>query len=224
MATHSSILAWRIPWTEEPGGLQPMGSQRVGHDWVTDTFTITLVVEWFVQILIALQYLHEKYFLHWALQAQNVFLTKAKHHQRGWIRDFLSAWEPLWRGWNTYWHIHEPWIVLKQTLKLEVWYLGYEMLCLWNGNPGSMLSMQRTWILWFIGLLKELPLMLKDYSPELIELIRTMLNKKPEERPSVRSIPETALHKAPNIFVFGAHKAPQKTKITLKMVTLNSSL
>ena len=32
MATHSSILAWRIPWTEEPGGLQFTGSQRVGHD------------------------------------------------------------------------------------------------------------------------------------------------------------------------------------------------
>ena len=33
MATHSSILAWRIPCTEEPGGLPPMGSHRVGHDW-----------------------------------------------------------------------------------------------------------------------------------------------------------------------------------------------
>ena len=33
MATHSSILAWRMPWTEEPGGLQSMGLQRVGHDW-----------------------------------------------------------------------------------------------------------------------------------------------------------------------------------------------
>ena len=32
MATHSSILGWRIPWTEEPGGLQSKGSQRVGHD------------------------------------------------------------------------------------------------------------------------------------------------------------------------------------------------
>ena len=32
MATHSSILAWVIPWTEEPGGLQSMGSQRAGHD------------------------------------------------------------------------------------------------------------------------------------------------------------------------------------------------
>ena len=32
MATHSSTLAWRIPWTEEPGGLQSMGSHRAGHD------------------------------------------------------------------------------------------------------------------------------------------------------------------------------------------------
>ena len=36
MATHSSILAWRIPRQGEPGGLQPMGSQRVGHDLATE--------------------------------------------------------------------------------------------------------------------------------------------------------------------------------------------
>ena len=41
MATHSSILAWRIPWTEEPGGLQSTGSQRVGHDYSNFTFTFT---------------------------------------------------------------------------------------------------------------------------------------------------------------------------------------
>ena len=35
MATHSSTLAWKIPWMEEPGGLQFMGSQRVRHNWVT---------------------------------------------------------------------------------------------------------------------------------------------------------------------------------------------
>ena len=39
MATHSSILAWRIPSTEKPGRLQAMGSQRVGHDCVTNTFS-----------------------------------------------------------------------------------------------------------------------------------------------------------------------------------------
>ena len=39
----SSILAWGIPWTEEPGGLQSMGSQRVRHDWETNTLTFTFI-------------------------------------------------------------------------------------------------------------------------------------------------------------------------------------
>ena len=41
MATHSSILVWRIPWTEEPGGLQSMRSQRLRHDWAMNTFNFT---------------------------------------------------------------------------------------------------------------------------------------------------------------------------------------
>ena len=40
MAAHSRILAWRIPWTEEPGRLQSMGSHRVKHDWATNTLTL----------------------------------------------------------------------------------------------------------------------------------------------------------------------------------------
>ena len=40
-ATHCSILAWRSQWTEEPGELQSMGLQRLGHGWVTSTFTFT---------------------------------------------------------------------------------------------------------------------------------------------------------------------------------------
>ena len=39
MATHSSILAWKIPWTEESGGLQSMGSQKVGHDCAANTLS-----------------------------------------------------------------------------------------------------------------------------------------------------------------------------------------
>ena len=39
VATYSSIVDWRIPQTEEPGGLQSTGLQRVGHDWATNTFT-----------------------------------------------------------------------------------------------------------------------------------------------------------------------------------------
>ena len=45
MATHSSILAWRIPWTEEPSRLQSMGSQRVRHDWATSLhFSLSLQI------------------------------------------------------------------------------------------------------------------------------------------------------------------------------------
>ena len=43
MATHSSTLAWKIPWTEEPGRLQSMGSQRVGHDWATSLSLFTFM-------------------------------------------------------------------------------------------------------------------------------------------------------------------------------------
>ena len=45
MAPHSSTLAWKIPWTEEPGGLQSMGSQRVGHDWAT-SLSLFIFIHW----------------------------------------------------------------------------------------------------------------------------------------------------------------------------------
>ena len=51
MATHSSVLAWRIPWMEEPGGLQSMGSQRVGHDRATSLSLSQIVRKWLGNIL-----------------------------------------------------------------------------------------------------------------------------------------------------------------------------
>ena len=48
MATHSSILAWKIPWTEEPGGLQSMGSQRVRHNSETNTLTFLFNIAGFL--------------------------------------------------------------------------------------------------------------------------------------------------------------------------------
>ena len=48
MATHSSILAWRIPWTEEPGRLRSMGLQRVRHNWASKTFTSINVTHFIV--------------------------------------------------------------------------------------------------------------------------------------------------------------------------------
>ena len=60
MAAHSSILAWRIPWTEESGGLQSMGLQRVGHDWVTNSFI-------YLEIAVTESYYHsfEKLYVNW---------------------------------------------------------------------------------------------------------------------------------------------------------------
>ena len=52
MATHSSILAWKIPRTEETSGLQSMGSQRVGHDWVTHTTTTGMLWPQVVRFLL----------------------------------------------------------------------------------------------------------------------------------------------------------------------------
>ena len=45
MATHSNILAWKFPWTEEPGRLQSMGLKRVGHNWVTEQAHHILVTQ-----------------------------------------------------------------------------------------------------------------------------------------------------------------------------------
>ena len=49
MAIHSSILAWWIPWTEEPGGLQSMGLQKVGHGWATNTHTLGELLQFWLQ-------------------------------------------------------------------------------------------------------------------------------------------------------------------------------
>ena len=56
MATHSSILAWRIPWTEEPDGLQPMGSQRVWHDWRTNTVNFYFKLKYNIVLISGVQH------------------------------------------------------------------------------------------------------------------------------------------------------------------------
>ena len=53
-ATHSSVLAWRIPWTEEPDVLQSKGSQRVGHDWSNSACTHTHLLYSFVLLFISI--------------------------------------------------------------------------------------------------------------------------------------------------------------------------
>ena len=67
LATHSCILAWRIPWTEGPDGLQILGSQRVGHDWVTNNFTFFHV------------YTHTHAYTYFCLSNIVIFLSLRKH-------------------------------------------------------------------------------------------------------------------------------------------------
>ena len=61
MATHSSIPASRIPWTEEPGGLQSMGSQRVRHDWATNAHGHLTSLNYLQKKWHSKKYLHEIY-------------------------------------------------------------------------------------------------------------------------------------------------------------------
>ena len=64
MATHSSTLAWKIPWTEEPGRLQSMGSWRIGHDWATSLSLFT--------------------FMHWSRKWQATPMFLPGESQGGW--------------------------------------------------------------------------------------------------------------------------------------------
>ena len=75
MATHSSILAWKIPWMEEPGGLQSMVLQRVGHDWATSLhFTVLRRAE--------------KTAVEWRMEAE----TRVARHKPGNVKD---CWQTL---------------------------------------------------------------------------------------------------------------------------------
>ena len=86
MATHSSTLAWKIPWMEEPGRLQSMGSPRVGHDWVTSLSLFT--------------------FMHWRRKWQPtpVFLSGESQGEWGlvscrlWGRTESDTTEAIWQG------------------------------------------------------------------------------------------------------------------------------
>ena len=76
MATPSSILAWRIPWREEPGGLQSMGSQRVGHDRATNTLTLYSDFLSFVSISIFCSWIPSRtsYYMKWSCPLNLLFI------------------------------------------------------------------------------------------------------------------------------------------------------
>ena len=66
MATQSSILAWRIPWTEEPGGIQSMRLQRVRHNWMINVFTVNVIISkfYFLNFIYKNNFFQPLYFIH----------------------------------------------------------------------------------------------------------------------------------------------------------------
>ena len=140
MATHSSILAWRIPWAEEPGRLQSMGSLRVGHNWV-----------------ISLSFKNCKWETHGATSA-------CGNHSPGCLpppKKFL-AWHPhpvyIEAGWHRWWEEHhrsvcDLWsLVMKGIVasSLAPWFTSSEgsqaQVLRRFKLPGGEPSQERTWV------------------------------------------------------------------------------
>ena len=105
MATHSSILAWRIPWTEEPGGLQFTGSKRVGYDWATSLFWsekvfISLWLSWCWVVFFFYDFLwntwHKiKHFKVTSSVALNIFIIWCSHLLWQVSKHFFHSFTPL---------------------------------------------------------------------------------------------------------------------------------
>ena len=89
MTTHSSILAWEVQWTEEPGGLQSLGSQRVGHDWVTEH----VCQAWCRTI-----YKGQCSALMLVMLGVLLFLTLERERMISWIQKESQGGRTMWRG------------------------------------------------------------------------------------------------------------------------------
>ena len=107
IATHPSILAWRIPWREELGGLQSMGSQSAGHDWMTNTFLVlpARAVDRQIHIQTRLVYSSDtlKWILSPSIQSETVLGRRSCVHGAQPCRDLASLNCPLCRPISYLW-------------------------------------------------------------------------------------------------------------------------
>ncbi|KAM4654511.1 serine/threonine-protein kinase Nek4 isoform 2-T4 [Amazona ochrocephala] len=194
---HPNIVTYRESWQGEDGLLYIVMGFCEGGDLYHklkeqkgQLLPESQVVEWFVQIAMALQYLHEKHILHRDLKTQNVFLTRTniiKVGDLGIARVLENQYDMASTLIGTpYYMSPELFSNKPYNYKSDVWALGccvYEMATLKHAfNAKDMNSLV------YRIIEGKLPPMPKDYSPELVEIIRTMLSKRPEERPSVKTI------------------------------------
>ncbi|XP_061213264.1 serine/threonine-protein kinase Nek4 isoform X5 [Neopsephotus bourkii] len=194
---HPNIVTYRESWQGEDGLLYIVMGFCEGGDLYHklkeqkgQLLPENQVVEWFVQIAMALQYLHEKHILHRDLKTQNVFLTRTniiKVGDLGIARVLENQYDMASTLIGTpYYMSPELFSNKPYNYKSDVWALGccvYEMATLKHAfNAEDMNSLV------YRIIEGKLPPMPKDYSPQLVEIIRTMLSKRPEERPSVKSI------------------------------------
>ncbi|KAJ7316750.1 hypothetical protein JRQ81_002912 [Phrynocephalus forsythii] len=194
---HPNIVTYRESWEGEDGMLYIVMGFCEGGDLYHklkeqkgQLLPESQVVEWFVQIAMALQYLHEKHILHRDLKTQNVFLTRSsiiKVGDLGIARVLENQYDMASTLIGTpYYMSPELFSNKPYNYKSDVWALGccaYELATLKHAfNAKDMNSLV------YRIIEGKLPPMPKDYSTPLKELIKTMLSKKPEDRPSVRSI------------------------------------
>ena len=133
MATHSSILAWKIPWIEESGRLQSMGSQRVGHDWSD----LAYMNAWFKIILYSVKYL---------LRVNKMFLLPKfwKWFSKIlWNFILISVWGSYWSVTNTI--IFSDFAFIMQNSKSFEWFLWVLSAII---SPGNVLTLTINWNGW----------------------------------------------------------------------------
>ena len=111
VATHSSILAWRIPWTEGPHELQSMGSQRVGHDWVTKHSTWLFSGSWSWSSNTLATWCEEPTEKTLMLGMLKAGGEGGERGWDGWMAS-LTEWTRVWASSGSWWRTGKPGVLL----------------------------------------------------------------------------------------------------------------
>ena len=120
MATHSSVLAWRIPGTGEPGGLTSMGSHRVGHNWSDLAAAAAMFMsEYLKKSSLESDFVPPPSPGHWIFESQSshpekrgsdeMFLTKLNKAAHSWLRSRTWNRWPKYKSWHCQFLVRRPW-------------------------------------------------------------------------------------------------------------------